>query len=70
MYRGFCMHNDDVPAAIAVFNEMRSELEELFKQDGLPNPQARKRALKYIDGFYNLINDPRKVKSRILSDCR
>jgi hypothetical protein len=70
VYRGFCRHNDDLPAAITVFNEMRPELEELFNQDGLPNPKVRKRALKYIDGFYNTINDPRKVENRILSDCR
>jgi len=69
-YRGFCTHNDELPGAIAVFNEMRPELEELFKQDGLPDLKARKRALKYIDAFYDTINDPRKVENRILSDCR
>jgi hypothetical protein len=70
VYRGFCRHNDELPAAIAVFNEVRPELEELFNQDGLPNPKVRKRALKYIDTFFNTINDPRRVQSRILSDCR
>ena len=70
VYRGFCGHNDDLPSAIAVFNERRPELEELFNQDGLPNPKVRKGALKYIDGFYNTINDPRMVEKRILSDCR
>jgi len=70
VYRGYCTHNDELPAAIAVLNEKRRELEELFDENALPNPQARKRALKYIDGFYDTINNPRKMESRIISECR
>ena len=70
VYRGFCTHNDELPAAIAVFNEMRPKLEDLFSRDGLPNLKARKRALKYIDAFFDTINNPRKVKSRIIGKCR
>ena len=70
VYRGYCTHNDELPAAIAVFNEMRPELEELFSQDGLPNPKVRKRALKYVAAFYDTINNPRKMESRILGECR
>jgi hypothetical protein len=70
VYRGYCSHNDEIPAAIAIFNEKRPELEELVNENALPNPQARKRALKYIDAFYTTINNPRKVESRIVSECR
>ena len=70
LYRGYCSHNDEIPAAIAVFNKKRPELVALINQDALPDTQARKRALKYIDGFYQTINNPRKVQNRILSECR
>ena len=70
VYRGYCSHNDEIPAAIAIFNEKRPELEELLNENVLPNPQARKRALKYIDSFYDTIKSPRKVESRIVSKCR
>jgi len=70
VYRGYCSHNDEIPAAIAIFNEKRRELEELLNENALPSPQARKRALKYIDGFYDTINNPRKVERRIVSECR
>ena len=70
LYRGFCVHNHELAAAIAVFNDRRSELKALFSRADLPYPQARKRALKYIDGFYDTINDPRKLKSKIIHNCR
>jgi hypothetical protein len=70
VFRGYCSHNDELPAAIAVFNRKRPKIDKLFNENVLPNPQARKRALKYIDGFYDTINNPRKVESRIVSKCR
>ena len=33
-------------------------------------PKARKRALKYIESFYDTINDPRKLENRIIGACR
>jgi hypothetical protein len=70
VYRGYCSLNDELPAAIAVFNRKRPKIDKLFNENVLPNPQARKRAVKYIDGFYDTINNPRKVESRIVSKCR
>jgi len=69
-YRGLCEHNPLLPAAIAVFNEKRSQIEALFSRDVLPYPQARERALIYIGGFYDTINDPGKLKKKIIGDCR
>ena len=70
LYRGYCEHNDLLPAAISVFNDRRPELEALFSQEGLPYPKERERALKYIGGFYETINDPRKLQKKIINDCR
>ena len=69
-YRGLCEHNDELAGAIAVFNRKRSELEALFSRDELPYPKDRERALKYVTGFYDTINDPQKLDKKILSDCR
>lgn len=70
LYRGFCAGNDHLPAAIAIFKHKRPDLEWLFLDDGLPDPKTRARAWKYVESFYDTINDPQKVKSRILEDCR
>jgi hypothetical protein len=70
VYRGRCEHNDFLPSAIAVFNEKRPELEALFEREGLPYPDARKKALKYINGFYATINNSRKLDNKVIRDCR
>ncbi len=69
-YRGLCEHNHELPAGITLFNEKRPELEALFNRDELPYQKERERALKFIAGFYDTINDPRKLEKKILSTCR
>jgi hypothetical protein len=69
-YRGLCVHNNELPAAITLFNQKRPELEALFNDDGLPYPETRAQRWKYIEGFYDTINDPRKLDNKILADCR
>ena len=69
-YRGLCKHNDELAGAIVVFNQKRPELEALFSRDELPYPKDRERALKYIEGFYDTINDPKKLEKKILGYCR
>jgi hypothetical protein len=69
-YRGLCEHNRELPAAIVLFNERRPELEALFNDEGLPYPKIRAQRWKYIEGFYDTINDPRKLDKRVVSDCR
>jgi len=69
-YRGLCEHNGELPGAIAIFNQKRPELEALFNRDDLPYPKDRRRALKYVEDFYDTINDPGKLKKKIISYCR
>jgi hypothetical protein len=64
------VHNSELPAAIAVFNQKRAELEALFKDESLPYPKARLSALEYVGDFYDTINDPRRLDKKIVGDCR
>ena len=70
LYRGFCFHNNQLPAAIEVFNDRRPQIEELFNREDLPYPEARAKALRYIGGFYDTINDPKKLNKKIIRNCR
>jgi hypothetical protein len=69
-FRGLCGYNSKLAGAIAVFNERRNDLEGLFKDQRLPYRKERDRAWKYIEDFFDTINDPRKLEKRILDDCR
>jgi hypothetical protein len=70
LYRGFCVSNELLPAAIGIFNEKRPELERLFANNELPDRKTRKRAWKYIDIFFETINDPRRLENQIYDRCR
>jgi hypothetical protein len=70
LYRGFCVSNESLPAVIKIFNERRPEIERLFKDNELPEPKARKRAWRYIDVFYDTINDPKKLETWVIKNCR
>jgi hypothetical protein len=69
-YRGFCASNTYLPATVDLLNEKRHEIERLFTDDRLPQPKARKRALKYIEASYGTINDPQRFDRRIIQQCR
>lgn len=70
VYRGFCDHNAALPEAIELLRRHRGELEALFLDDSLPNPPARRKAWRYLDGFYALVDNPAKREKRISDSCR
>ena len=69
-YRGFCFANDKLPETVALFNEKRPDILELFKNDTHLNDHNRKKAIKYIEDFYKIINDPREFNEAITAKCR
>lgn len=69
-YRGYCIHNDQVPAAIALFQSRREALSGVIASE-TRLPEARRRtAQSYLDSFFELIADPARVQSQILNRCR
>ncbi len=68
LYRGRCLHNDQLPATIRMFNEKRVELEREIIPQGL-NKGSRRSSLGYIDDFYKIINDPKQLERKILDAC-
>lgn len=70
VYRGFCEHNRFLEAAVDRFNRARPAIEAQFTRPDLPYPRDRRRALRYIDGFFEIINDPKKLERQIIRRCR
>jgi hypothetical protein len=69
LYRGFCAQNTVLDDSIALFNERRSDITAALLPPGLTK-NKHKRALRYIDRFYETVNDPKKLKRDILEKCR
>lgn len=70
LYRGFCFANDQLPQTVALFNEKKPEILGLFNNDPHLNDRSRKKAIKYIDDFYEIINDPKQFEKQIIDKCR
>ena len=69
VYRGFCAHNDGIPAAVARFQKVRGALESLFSR-GEVSERRRENALKYIARFYAIIENEGELKAQVYDACR
>ena len=70
LYRGFCTFNDTLPQTVALFNEKKTDILKLFADNSHLTDKARKNAVKYIEGFYQILNTPKRFKKEITDKCR
>jgi hypothetical protein len=69
LYRGFCWQNEALLDSISLFNENRQGIEAAFLSEGISKSRTR-RVQRFIDGFYDTINDPKELQKRLLDKCR
>lgn len=70
LYRGLCKHNASVPAAVALINEKRDAISELYRTSQYLEERDASKALKFYDGFFKTVNDPGSLDRRIIRKCR
>jgi hypothetical protein len=69
VYRGRCANNEYLDASIQRFKERREQIFEVIDQlEGLQD-STRRRARDYIEDFYEIIDNPRKVEREIIDEC-
>ena len=66
LYRGFCTHNENIPAAIASLNARRDAMLALLVESG---EEANRRAIRYLEDSFERINEPRRVESDLIGKC-
>jgi hypothetical protein len=70
VYRGFCAHNGSLEDAKQRFLDKESEIYALFKNE----PQLKSRnanwAVKFMERFYETVNDPKDWQRKIIEKCR
>lgn len=69
VYRGYCLANEHVAAAIDAFNEARPRIESLFTAASLADDYGAK-ALEYLADGYAVLNDPERRERGIVAECR
>jgi hypothetical protein len=69
LYTGYCAMNAELPWAVQRFNEERGAIERVFDAEPV-DERTRKRTIKYLDDFYETINDPEELRDEVIGDCR
>jgi hypothetical protein len=69
LYRGRCVNNSYLPSTIKLFKNKRSSIEALINdQPGLTKKKAGQ-MLKFINQFYETIDDPLRIDKHIVKKC-
>lgn len=69
LYRGRCDFIGEMDNTIALFNERRSEIEAALSSGGVTKYTDRSQR-KFVDKFYDIINDEKKRRKQIDDKCR
>jgi hypothetical protein len=70
IYRGFCRPPEQFEIAFTPFREQRDAIYAIY--DSVPDlePKQLKRTIEYIDEFYEILDDPKKIDREFLKKCR
>ena len=69
LYRGRCINNNYLPATLALFRERRAAIEALVRDQAELDDGYRKRMLGFIEDFYKTIDNPKRVRSKLIKQC-
>jgi hypothetical protein len=69
LYRGRCVNNEFIEGSLHQFADNRDAIYAVVAaQEGLDS-RVRKRIVRYIDDFFELIEDPRDVERKLIKRC-
>jgi len=69
-YRGYCIQNmERFDGVIALYNKLKPAIYKLYTDCPLLDPKYVKSTIKYLDEFYETINDPAKLKKEFGYPC-
>lgn len=70
LYRGICRTPEEWAPIVAKFQEKKSDLYAVY--DSVPglDPKYVKQTREYLDAFFEVISNPRKMKREMIDTCR
>lgn len=69
LYRGRCAYIDNLEASMKLFQDKREAIYGLVDRQEQLEDSTRNKVRKYVDGFFGIIDDPKKVQREIASQC-
>lgn len=70
LFRGYCRHNDTLPAARQLFLIHEQEMLTLVQNETRLNDRSRNKTLKYLEDFFEVLSDDKEFEKEITSECR
>ncbi len=69
LYRGRCANNEYLDGTLQAFRDQRQAINQLITGSSHMAEKTKKRVLSYVDDFYETINNPKVVNSRLIKRC-
>ena len=69
LYRGRCENNQYLETSRQAYIDQKQAIYDLAENDAFFSNGTRKKTVRYIDLFYDLIENPKKFQSKIVDDC-
>lgn len=70
MYRGYCASEEVTAKAIALVQSKRDAISAIVADTTYVSAKSAKRTQKYVDKFYAVLDNPKKVRQEIVEECR
>jgi hypothetical protein len=70
LYRGFCKSDEKLQPALDEFRQRKDEIYKTCKDVPFLSEKELKKVLKYIDDFFKIIENPKKVEVEFHRKCR
>ncbi|MBX3428708.1 MAG: hypothetical protein KF779_03890 [Hyphomonadaceae bacterium] len=70
VYRGYCRYNEQAQAAAELFRSRRERLYAIINGETRLTEGRRNAARSYIEGFFEILDDPQRFQRNVLDDCR
>lgn len=69
-YRGFCVLPEVLNEAIGVFQESRQRMMAILGDTNYMSQRSVNKISGYVEDFFDILDDPRKVERELVEDCR
>lgn len=69
LYRGRCDYIDNLQTSMRLFQDNRDAIYGLIEQQEQLDESSRKKVRKFVDRFYKVIDNPKKVHREIQTQC-
>jgi hypothetical protein len=69
LYRGRCAYIDNLQTSLQLFQDNRDAVYGLIENQEQLEDSTRKKVVKFVDRFYKVIDNPKKVHREIESQC-